>query len=73
MSILECGVRFHIDPFLLKTLRFYSLSLNQCLPNFYRVLNCVARLNQIYGLSLTHNNINFMYFVQGGLNLWYYP
>ena len=45
MSILEGGVRFPIDPILLRTLSFYGLSPNQCLPNFYRVVNCVGHLN----------------------------
>ena len=73
MSILEGGVRFPVDPFLLRTLRFYGLSPDQCLPNFYKVMSYVARLNQIYGLSLTHHNINFMYCVWGSLRLEYYP
>ena len=30
-------------------------------PNFYRVVSCGSRLNQIYGLQLNHHNINFMY------------
>ena len=45
MSILEGGVRFLVDPLLLRTLNFYGLSLDQCLPNFYRVVNCVGCLN----------------------------
>ena len=42
MSILEGGVRFPIDPLLLRTLSFYRLSPDQCLPNFYRVVSCVG-------------------------------
>lgn len=37
MAILEGRVRFPVDPFLLRTLRFYGLRLDQCLHNFYRV------------------------------------
>ena len=51
MSILEGGVRFPVNPLLLRTLSFYGLSLDQCLPNFYRVVNFVGRLNQLYGLN----------------------
>ena len=61
MSILEGGVRFPIDPLLPRTFSFYGLSPDQCLPNFYRVVNCVGNLNQLYGLNLTHHDINFLY------------
>ena len=47
MSILKGGVRFLIEPLLLRTLGFYGLSPDQCLPNFYRVVNCVGCLNQL--------------------------
>ena len=72
MSILEGGVKFPVDPLLLRTLNFYSLSPDQCLPNFYRVVNCVGRLNRLYGLSLTHHDINFLYAIRGSLKLGYY-
>lgn len=72
MSILEGGVRFQVDPLLLKTLSFYSLSPNQCLPNFYRVVSCVGCLNHLYGLSLTHHEINFLCAIWGSLKLGYY-
>lgn len=64
MAILEGGVRFLVDPLLLRALRFYELSLNQYLPNFYRVVSYVGRLNQLYGLTLTHHDINFMYAIR---------
>ena len=72
MSILEGGVRFPIDPLLLKTLSFYGLSPNQCLPNFYRVVNCVGCLNWLYGLSITHHDTNFLYSILGSLKHGYY-
>lgn len=53
MLILEGDVRFPVDPLLLRTHSFYGLNPDQCLPNFYRELNCVGRLNQLYCLSLT--------------------
>lgn len=71
MSILEGGVRFPVDLLLLKTLSFYSFSPDQCLPNFYRVVSCV-HLNRLYGLSLTHHDINFLYAIRGSLKLEYY-
>ena len=49
MSILEGGVRFPIDPFLLNSLRYYGLNPDQLPPNFYRVVSCVSRLNQTFG------------------------
>ena len=35
MAILEGGVRFPMDPFLLNTLRYYRLCPDQLPPNFY--------------------------------------
>ena len=72
MSILEGGVRFPIDPLLLRTLSFYGLSPDQCLPNFYRVVNYVGHLNQLYGLSLTHHGIKYLYAIRGSLKNGYY-
>ena len=50
IAILEGGVRFPVDPLILSTLMFYGLCPDQLPPNFYRVISCVNRLNQIYGL-----------------------
>ena len=72
MSILEDGVRFLVDPILLMTLSFYGLSLDQCLPNFYRVVNSMIRLNNLYGLRHNHHDINFKYSICGGLKTSYY-
>ena len=41
MFILE-GVRFLVDPLLLRTLRFYGLCPDQLPPNFYQVVSCVS-------------------------------
>ena len=35
--------------------------LDQLPPNFYRVVSCVSRLNQTFGLQLDHHDINHMY------------
>ena len=72
MAILEGRVRFPVDPFLLSTLSFYVLCPDQLLPKFYRVVSCISRLNQIYGLQLNHHNINFMYSLCGNLKSNYY-
>ena len=72
MSILQARVRLLVDPLLLRTLSFYGLSPDQCLPNFYRVVNCVGHLNRLYGLSLTHHDINFLYAIRGSLKNGYY-
>ena len=61
MSILEVGVRFSVDPLIIGTFRFYGLCPAQLPSNFYRVVNCVSRVNQIYRLQLNHHDINFMY------------
>ena len=67
MAILEGGVRFLMDPLILRTLRFYGLCLDQLPPNFYRVVGCVSRLSQLYGLQLDHHDINFMYSLCGNI------
>ena len=72
MEILEGGVRFPVSPFLLNTLRFYGLSPEQLPPNFYRVVSCVDRLNQLYGLELNHHDINFMYSLCKTKTAYYY-
>ena len=72
MAILDGGVRFPVDPLLLSTLRFYGLCPDQFPPNFYRVISCVSRLNQIYGLQLKHHDINFMYSLCGNIRFNYY-
>ena len=72
MAILEGGVRFPVSPLLLNNLRFYDLSPEQLLPDFYPVVSCVDRLNQIYDLQLNHHDINFMYSLCGNKNTNYY-
>ena len=72
MAILEGGVRFPIDPLILGTLRFYGLCPDQLFPNFYRVVSCVSRLNQLLGLQLNFHDINFMYCLCGNFNSDYY-
>lgn len=67
MAILKGGVRFPVDPLIIGTLRFYILCPEQLPPNFYRVMNCVRRLNQVFGLELNHHNINFMYSLWGNI------
>ena len=72
MTILEGGVRFLVDPFVLSTLRFYGLCPEQLPFNFYRVVSCVSRFNRIYGLQLNCHDINFMYSLCGNIRFDYY-
>ena len=72
MAILGGGVRFPMDPLILRTPRFYGLSPDQLPPNFYQVVSCVSRLNQLYGLQLDHHDINFMYSLCGNIRIDYY-
>ena len=72
MAILEGGVRFPVDPFLLSTLRYYRLCPDQLPPNFNRVVSCVSRLNQTFGLQLDHHDINHMYSLCGNKRTNYY-
>jgi len=50
MAILEGGIRFPIDPLVIGTLIFYGLCPDQLPYNFYLVVSCVNRLNQLFGL-----------------------
>ena len=61
-----------MDPLLLRTLSFYGLSPDQLPPNFYRVVSCMSRLNNLYTLRLNHHDINFMYSICGGARSGYY-
>ena len=72
MAILEGGVRFPMDPLIIGTLRFYGLCPDQLPLNFYRVVSCVSRLNQIFSLQLNHHDINFMYSLCGNIKTDYY-
>jgi len=72
MAILEGGIRFPVDPLVIGTLRFYGLCPDQFPPNFYRVVSCVSRLNQLFGLQLNYHNINFMYSLCGNIDSDYY-
>ena len=72
MAILKDGVRFPVDPFVLGTLRFYGLCPDQLPPNFFQIVSCVSRLNQLYGLQLNHHDINFMYNLCGNIMSDYY-
>ena len=72
MAILEGGVRFLVDPLILRTLRFYGLCPDQLHPNFYRVVSCVSRLNYLYRLPLDHHDINFMYTLCSNIRITYY-
>ena len=72
MAILKGNVRFSVDLLLLRTLSFYGLSLNQCLPNFYRVASSMSCLNSLYSLGLNHHDINFQYNICSGLKNGYY-
>ena len=72
MAILEGEVRFPVDPLIISTLRFYGLCPDQLPLNFYRVVSCVSRLNQLFGLQLDHDDINFMYGLCGKITSDYY-
>ena len=72
MTILEGGVRFPVDPFVLSTLRFYGLCPEQLPLNFYQVVSCVSRFNRTYGLQLNCHDINFMYSLCGNIRFDYY-
>ena len=72
MAILEGGFRFPVYPLIIGTLRFYGLCPDQLPLNFYRVVSCVSRLNQIFSLQLNHHDINFMYSLCGNIKTDYY-
>ena len=72
MAVLKGGIRFPVDPLVIGTLRFYDLCPDQLPPNFYRMVSCVSRLNQLFGLQLNHYDINFMYSLCSNIDSDYY-
>ena len=52
IAILEGRVRFPVDFLIIGTFRFYDLCPDQLppSPNFYRVVSCASRLNQLFNL-----------------------
>ena len=72
MAVLNGGVRFPVDPFVVSTLRYYGLCPDQLPPNFYRVVSCVSRLNHTFDLQLDHHDINHMYSLCGNKTSNYY-
>ena len=72
MAVLEGGVRFLVDPLVVSILRYYGLCPDQLLPNFYRVVSCVSRLNHTFDLQLDHHDINHMYSLCGNKSSNYY-
>ena len=72
MAILEGGIWFPVDPLIIGTFRFYDLCPDQLPPNFYQVVSCVSRLNQLFGLQLNHHDINFMYSLCSNIDSDYY-
>ena len=72
MAILEGGIRFLLDPFVIGILRFYGMCPDQLPPNFYLVVSCVSRLNQLFRLQLNYHDINFMYSLCNNINSNYY-
>ena len=72
MAILKGGIRFLVDPLIIGTLIFYGLCLDQFPPNFCRVVSCVSRLNQLFGLQLNYHDINYMYSLCGNIDSDYY-
>ena len=72
MAILKGEIRFPVDLLVIGTLRFYGLCPDQFPPNFYRVVSCVSRLNQLFSLHLDYHDINYMYSLCGSIDLDYY-
>lgn len=66
------GVRFPVDPLILKTLLFYGLCPDQLPPNFYQVVSSVSQLNNLYGLHLDQHDVNYMYSLCGKESSGYY-
>ena len=72
MAILEGRIRFPVDPLVIGTLKFYDLCPDQLPLNFYQVVSCINRLNQLFGLQLNHHDINFMYSLCSNIDSGYY-
>ena len=52
IAIMECGIRFLLDPLLIHFLSFANLFPLQCAPNLFRIVMGVAALSKLLGISL---------------------
>lgn len=61
MSLVDCGVKFPLDPFLVSFLEQTNLIPSQCCPNLFRVVMAVKKLNDIRGTHLGLPEIIYCY------------
>ena len=64
VAFVEGGVRISMNKLLINYLRHFKVCLDQCTPNVFRVVSCVAKPNKRLGHSLTEHEINYIYSFQ---------
>ena len=58
ITFIEDGMKIPMGRVMRDYLRFYRLAPSQCVPNVFRILECVDALNKKMGLRLTHHDVN---------------
>ena len=61
IAFIEGGMTIPIGTITRNFLRFFRLSLTQCAPNMFRVLESIEVLNERMNLNLTHHDVNWIY------------
>ena len=61
ITFIEGGMKIPMGRVMRDYLRFYRLAPTQCVPNVFRILECVDALNKKMGLRLTHHDVNWVY------------
>ena len=64
IAFIEGGVTIPMGTLTRNYLRYFRLSLTQCVPNMFRVLGSIEALNERMNLNLTHHDINWIYNLQ---------
>ena len=61
IAFIEGGITIPMGTITRNYLRFFRLSLTQCAPNMFRVLESIKALNERMNLNLTHHDVNWVY------------
>ena len=58
---IDGAVRFPFSFLLTYFHRFYRHSLDNCMPNLFRVVGCIEKFNRQFDVKLTHHDINYIH------------
>ena len=61
IAFIEGGIIIPMGTITRNYLRFFRLSLTQCAPNMFRVLESIKALNERMNINMTHHDVNWVY------------